>query len=389
MAEATGGLSIGSILFNISRDLFGHTVEAVGIYLKTELGVRATYLRAITAEALDSITDAEADDNTGSTPGGLLRVFEAFMLAVAKASIFLTPEIAEELYTEMVQEGFSNAIQTSIGGSLQTILNVFRGGFPINPDEIDDSFLGFDDLDSNTLALISAGAGANLPVTYFRIKRGYDRFIEDKYSAVRGQLSSILDDMNDINMWRIRRLLSYASRRFDDCVDIYYDIANRYLAICNHVIERALTRVQEIANQVETVYRWWQYSVAHPDKAIISEDEALRLFDEAEIELEAIDDRVSWILTVLTGKFEDAVETYKLDSAILAYESVLDVVFEKLKAMAEAGWVDRSGDVDKLESVFKKVTGYRHATGRVVGGRWETEFRHPLGRTYKDMKKPK
>ncbi|MEM2445933.1 MAG: hypothetical protein QW734_04685 [Candidatus Bathyarchaeia archaeon] len=318
------------------------------------------FLQNETAIALDSCTDAEADTNVGMTPAGLVFVFAAFMRAVARASVCLSPEIAEELYTEMIQEGFSNAIQTSIGGALQSILNVWRGGQPINQDEIPDIVEMFDYVDVNTMALTIAMAGANLPTTAVRIAQGYNRFIESEYSGLRGQVRSIADDLNEINLWNIRRLESYALRRFDDVIDIYYDMTNRYIAVVNHVCERALTRLQEIINELETVKAWLDYSLSHPGKEIISEEQALMLAVEAEIEVNAISEKISTILDTVESAWIESMTRLDIEDARVQCEYTLTYVFNRYLEMLEKAKLTRTGDQAKIDEVMAKISAYRH-----------------------------
>jgi len=114
------------------------TTEASTIVGRTELAIQTGFMRNVTAEAFDALCEVAPHYNVTIDADGLMEIFERFMRAVAKASLVLTPEIAEELYTELIQEGFSNAVQMSVGGALQSILNTWRGGYPPNPEDIEE-----------------------------------------------------------------------------------------------------------------------------------------------------------------------------------------------------------------------------------------------------------
>ena len=100
-------------------------------------------------------------------PAGMLDVMNRFIRATAQVGMVIGPEVAEELFMELIQEGFSNAIQTSLGGAFQSMLNVWRGGAPPSPDELDTLIGKVADMDEDTLALMIALSGSNLPTTFY------------------------------------------------------------------------------------------------------------------------------------------------------------------------------------------------------------------------------
>ena len=244
-----GGDKLKDIIDGFTDDV----IRGSAIVSRVELASSQDWLKSITADALDSMIEEDANANVGLSAQGLVNIFERFIKTVAYASTIMPVEIVEELYTEMLQEGFSNAIQVSVGGSLQSILSTWRGGFPLNADEASEVVEAIEDLDSDTMGLLIAQTGSNVPTSMFRMKQGFDRYVEKELIALRTQLFEITNRLNDLIAYKVDRSTEIALRQLDESLNVIREAYSKAISLYDMVLERALSRLQELKNECETV----------------------------------------------------------------------------------------------------------------------------------------
>ena len=274
MTTSSLGSLLGKTGASIFRDIIdyfvGDSVRGASSWAKVELADNIGFLRDITAECFDSMIEEETHQNTALSASGLINIFRVFMKTVAKASVVMPIAIVEELYTEMIQEGFSNAIQVSIGGAFQTILSTWRGGYPLNADEASEVIEAVEDLDADTMGLLIAQSGSNIPTSLFRIKQGFDRWVERELISLRTQLFEISNRLNDLMSYKVDRSAEIALRQLDEALEVYREAYSKAISLIDSVCERALSRLQELKNECETVKAWLEWSTSHPETPAVS-----------------------------------------------------------------------------------------------------------------------
>ena len=354
------GRVAGQTADNVLMSFIGDLIRGAGISLRTELAISQDWLRSLTADALDSLIEEESHPNTALSAAALTTIFERFMRTVAQASMILSAEIAEELYTEMLQEGFSNAIQVSVGGALQSILSVWRGGYPLSYDQTSLPVEAVEDLDSDTMALLMAQAGCNLPTVAFYIKQGFDRYIDSQLIYLRTQLYEITQRLNEIVAWRIERSSEFSIRQYYEGLEVLREGYSKAISLIDLICERALSRLQELLNETKTIKAWLEYSQSHPETPIITEDEANILALENQMEAEEIINAVNSIIS----KIDDKLSEFDVDISTITSkidENILEEV-NHLNSIIQQGIIDISTLVSKIDEAMSKVVAYRHAT---------------------------
>ena len=351
---------LGGSVFDTIMDAFVFDwVRGAGITFRTEMAISQDWLKSLTANALDSLIEEEPHANIGLTSAGLTNIFEAFMRTVAQASMILSADIAEELYTEMLQEGFSNAIQVSIGGALQSLLSTWRGGYPLSYDEASELFEVIEDLDADTLGLLLAQSGSNIPTSIFRVKQGFDRWVERELIALRTQLFEISNRLNDILAYRVDRGTDIAIRQYNDALNVLREAYSKAVSLIDQVCERALSRLQELKNECETFKMWYEWSLEHPETPIVTPEEINMLAVENKLEAEAIVASVNNILG-------------KIDSSLAGFDVSLDTVLSNIDAcvghgathlnkMIQQGIIEISEVVNKINDAVNILLAYRNA----------------------------
>jgi len=350
-----GGDKLRDIIDGFTDDV----IRGAAIVSRVELASSQDWLKSITADALDSMIEEDANANVGLSAQGLVNIFERFIKTVAYASTIMPVEIVEELYTEMLQEGFSNAIQVSVGGSLQSILSVWRGGYPLNADEASEVVESVEDLDSDTIGLLIAQSGSNVPTSMFRMKQGFDRYVERELIALRTQLFEITNRLNDIIAYKIDRGAEIALRQLDESLNVIREAYSKAISLYDMVLERALSRLQELKNECETVKSWLEWSQEHPDTPIISQSESDIIATENKLEAEAIINSVNALLS----NIDDSLESFDvtLDSVL---SNIDDCVFNEvthLNKMIQQGVLDVQNVITKINNAIDILVAYRNA----------------------------
>jgi len=362
MSSAIAGLlgkSFADIFNKVLEPFIGDFLRGSGIIFRTEIASNLQFIRNITAECFDSMIEEETHNNTSLSSGGLVNIFERFMKAVSYASMILPAEIVEELYTEMLQEGFSNSIQVSIGGAMQSILSTWRGGFPLNADEASEVVESVEDLDSDTMGLLIAQSGSNVPTSMFRMKQGFDRYVERELIALRTQLFEITNRLNDIIAYKIDRGAEIALRQLDESLNVIREAYSKAISLYDMVLERALSRLQELKNECETVKSWLEWSQEHPDTPIISQSEADIIATENMLEAQSIVSSVDSLLSSIDNGLSGFDVT--LDTVLSNIDACVSNEVNHLNKMIQQGVLDVQNVITKINNAIDILVAYRNA----------------------------
>ena len=335
------------------------TTEASAIVGKTEAAIQSGFMRNITADALDSMCEVDAHYNVGVSTDGLMEIFERFMRAVAKASLVLTPEIAEELYTELIQEGFSNAIQMSVGGALQSILNTWRGGYPPNPEDLEELARTLDKLDIDLFALLIAQSGCNIPTTAWKVAKGFDTYVEQKHTDLKAQADTALNRLNSLLSLPYELGDNVLSNEIMEIIGLFREAYIKAQNLIEYVAERALSRLNELRAEVKTVEEWLDWSNEHPDQVLITPDEAYYVALENKLEADATMNTYSDTKTKIENSLTD------LDVDVTGFlnevDSLLSSVASHYNNIISKSVIDMTSEINMIKEAFKKLVAYRNA----------------------------
>jgi len=353
-----GGFAGGAI-GELVGALVGDFVEAAGAWMRTEIAINLKFIYNWTAEAFDGLIEGEPDSTIGMAPSGMLDVMERFIRATALVGMTLGPEVAEELYMEMIQEGFSNAIQTSVGGALQAMLNVWRGGMPPNPDELEAVVGKVADVDEDTLALLIAMSGSNIPTTFYRVSRGFDMYVDEQTRIVREQLIDVLNKLNNVITWLYEAARTLSVNEFEEVLSTIKEAYTKGINLLDSVAERALSRLQELKTECETAKAWFQYSQAYPETPLITDLELTYVAIENGEEADATYNTYLSIKSAIETALANV--DVQVDTIVSKINDIIARYVEHLNKIIEAGAIDFSGDISKLQGALQKLIAYRNA----------------------------
>jgi len=353
------GQSGGSLFRDITNAVLGDVLRGGSMWLRVQVVKKFDRLKSSFAQMYDAIADATPDTNVGISPDGISETFEKMCEETAKLVMYLSSDIADEMYAETIQEAFSNAIQYNLGGALQSILNVWRGAYPPSYDEIDEIITCLEDMDSDLASLLIAQAGSNIPTTQWRIQMGFNRLVDDKLLALRGQMHEVATRMNDMSIWLHDRAYTLALREFDSAVMTIRDAYERAIGLIDQMCERTLARLFELKGELETMNNWWTYTKEHPDDPIVDAEEVYKVALENLLEAQATYNT----LTAMLSYVDSALEQLSIDitDVINKVNTIVNKNIDLYNQMLMAGQLDLSEIRQKIDEIMQKVSAYRHS----------------------------
>jgi len=350
-----GAKLLGEFISSITNDF----VEATGRLVRTDVAINLGYVRNWVAEAMDVLVEAQPHKTIGVTPSGMVEAIERMIKATAQLGLLLGTEASEELFMELIQEGFSNAVQTALGGAVQSMLNVYRGSAPPTPDELDIVIGKAVDMDSDTLALLIAMTGSNIPTTFYRVSRGFDLYVEKDTELIRQQLQETLAKLNEAITWVYELSRELSVRELEEALVTIKEAYSRGITLLDEVAERALSRLQELKVEIQTGKEWYDYSTLYPEQEIITEEDLNKTVIENTLEAEATYNSYLAIKSTI----ENTLATVDVDLAniVSKIEDVVALYVSHLNEIVKAGAVDYSELLSKIQEAMNKVIAYRNA----------------------------
>jgi len=315
--------------------------------------------RHFIAQILDLFAKAEQDENAGLSAKGILDIFWYMVEWTVALSVIIEPELVDELLLEMIQEGFTNAIQTSVGGAFQTMLNVYRGASPPPTDYARDIAQEVESVDAKTLSLIWAMTGFNYPTLTFDILRGLHLQLDEKARDTYNQILDIIREWNDYTLTFHRLLLAEARARFSRTVEFVEDAIERAYSVTERIVNQHLARVNEFLDSLEGLRR--QYDAGMIDEETLAiESRVIHL--EALGSKEAYDSYISEIETFIS-KAREEVDSYVnqvLSELPLIYEEIAAQLTKPINAGVNAfnAWLEVM--LDKVTEALAGVRAYRN-----------------------------
>lgn len=250
-----GGMLAENTIGAALQGFVGETINAGASLVKYEIAEVTGISKAWVDEFLDNLTNSpriEAHSLSGVSPAGLSNAMRDAIQATLRFSLILSENTAEELFMELIQEGFSNAIQQTIGGALQTIAATYRGAYPFNPNEVAEIAQIGNLLDRKTLAFALASAGASLPSTIIRVLEGYYQKVQTDLQQMQQQATDLeLEAFNRTTNFQ-RIVANFADEGLLRAISLPVTQAETMSSVLSEQSERALARLFELAVEITT-----------------------------------------------------------------------------------------------------------------------------------------
>jgi hypothetical protein len=281
---------------DLIKDAVGNFPRGAIDYLKVE-AFRDVFSHW-TAEFYQSLL-AEPHQVSGISPKGLVDMVISGLLTVAKMSMIFNPEVTEELFLEIIQEGFSNAIQFSIGGAFQNILSFWRGSYGVQTGQSNQALQIIDNIDDLTLTWLLMSSGEHVITLTFQALLGLSQKYESDKSLQMAQVSSTIEYLNRISFAYNETLRAEAERilaRSARTAEEYYD---RIISLADNLLERFISRVNEIDAETQSHLTLYNNNA-------ISEDTMKAVLIENTLLLDSTKQSYDYFINLLTSEINNS-----------------------------------------------------------------------------------
>lgn len=262
------------LVADLVKDIIGNTQRGAIDYVKAE--AFKEIFRQWSAEFFQSLL-AKPHVASGIDPAGLLEMIIQSLLTVAKMSMIFSAEVTEELFMELLQEGFSNAVQFSVGGAFQNILSYWRGSYGVQTGQSFQVMNVIDYIDDHMLAWLLLSSGEHVITLMFEMLLGLSQKYDSDKEIQLSQIASVVDYINRVSFAYNETIRTEAERilaRTVRLADEYYD---RIVALADNLLERFISRVNEIDSEVQSHQILYQNGAISEDtfKAVLIEGNLL------------------------------------------------------------------------------------------------------------------
>ena len=378
-ASLTGLIShhIDDILDPFKETLYDESISGMLRLLKVHFAVTANFRNAL-AGFQQGMAFPDPIPEYGVSPTGIIDAIINTLYATAVTSALLGEEVGEELWMEMIQEGVSNAFQTSLGGSLQTYMNIYRGGLPPSIDDISDMPFYWDWIDDKLLGFILASAGGNLYTTLHYGLRGIQNYLNQNYMNATNQIQILATRLIEDYLWHKNYYLELrrdALASYIRAILMYTEYVTMY---ANDIAETAISRLTDMLNELETNKKAY-------DNGLINDDMFHGIIESIKASYEALMNDINNMITSLTSIIisevieipQEVVDEYK--AALQELSNEYAKIIEALNTHYEA---ELRGKLDRLFRGLEYLWAYRSYNIYRKQEQYPENWQLPLKKTY-------
>ena len=355
------GHMAGGIVTDVLNNMFGTPIRGGTTWARWQIGKKLDASNWVTA-AFDAIGDGEAHPVSGLSPAGIMYAIYENIESTVKMMMIMEGEIVEELFMELIQEGMSNAVQYSLGGAYQTIMDVYRGAYPPMPDMISTIMENYELFDMNLLTLLVAMAGANIPTTAYETMVGLRRHHETDLQHLRRYLITKIDDKDTAYYHALTQRLQIANQCVESQCEKEWMVRRRANDMIAEAARRYLARLNELMDELEAVKHWF-------DAGLISEGDASLIAVAMRVEAGVIDEYYSDVKSEIESKRDEIISDMTVDyTPVIETQAVFDSFVETVCGVYEG---------KKKELVFEEDNIFKEMLQRLRAYRYYSEITTP------------
>jgi len=315
----------------------------------------------VVASTFSAIEDSHTDELMSISPRGITDIIAKFMESTLWVSVISNAEIAGELFGEMIQEGISNAIQTSLGGAIQTLLNVRRGAFPAMQDYNVEVGRVATEHDSVALGFVSASVGCNLMTTAFDLIRGANQEIENRFNSLLRVVENVSAQITTHALGLPGSVLLALQTIVTRLILMPLEVAMVYHDVVRRIAEEHLARLNELEDSLEAIRMYYENEFIDESMA---ELEALKVKAEIEASITSYNEFIESVQNEYSNAIAEVQS--RVAEILNAVNPVVKSVFEKLCAVLNSLNIANPELKDeyltKIRKIFYSVVGYRDMT---------------------------
>ena len=214
-------------------------------------------------------------------------------------------------------------------------------------------------MDEDTLALMIAMTGSNLPTTFYRVSRGFDMYVDDKVRLVREQLIDVQNRLNQVISWLYEVSKNLALNEYNEALAVIKESYTKAINLLDAIGERALSRLQELKTECETAKAWLDYSNLYPETPLITETEVTYVATENKLEAEATFNTYNRVKSIIENTMASV--DIEVDAIVSKINDIVAKYVDHLNKLAEAGAISFDEEITKIQNALQKVIAYRNA----------------------------
>ncbi|RLG73726.1 MAG: hypothetical protein DRO14_06400 [Thermoprotei archaeon] len=330
LGGAVSGIASG-LLEPFKETFWNEITEGAARVLKLYIADKLSFFRNMLTGTLATLERALPSGEWGYAPKGFEDVLVNFIVGSTMLSILVGEELAQEFFAEMIQEGTSNAIQTSFGGYFQTLLNVFRGGSPLNPDDVRDLYNVKNIVDEKITALNLASAGANLYASIHYMAAGGLESIDRSFIAGVNQIQQLSLRALEHALWFVEYMVSFSERRITDVINRQLEVFDYYIQMIVDRYETAISRINDMIHELDVAIS--DYTASPPritEEELLSVANAIRNeFNKLKEDIDDFDNKIMQKLTNLKVSIpQNLVDDYI--NAVKRYAETIGILIDVL-----------------------------------------------------------
>ncbi len=345
-----GAIGFGSIIASLIGDPMSAGINAA----KWELTKHIGGLDAI-MQTYDTVTDAHPDGRSGLDITQLENLFDRIITQTIWLKAQVPAEISSRIYMSMLDWSLSQAMQTSLGGAVQSSYNTYRGAANPLPNTLQTLFPDREMVDEKLHALVNAESGANLPFSFMQMMRGAKQRMEEKLRLADQFILEQIRERNDTELRVLREVeemaFSYIREQFIAVAAVLRAAYQTAIRTCSYYI----TRVQEQYDLLESGRTYFENGTWDVDrfKLVISEIETQVGVEEANY-----GPRVTDLVTAAEEVVDEM--TFDTDPIDTIRGHRTDIIKKGLVKYHELLDVLRTDEQLVLEDQFSKLRAYRY-----------------------------
>ena len=314
------------------------------------------------ADLFGVIQKADYSKSVTVSPSGIIQVIKEYMQRANDISGAVGEEMGSEGIMEMLSEGLSSALETNFNGSLQYILNVWKGSLP--PDLSYAVSIGqrLDRVDHLYALSQIAPIGHSPQAILEALISGADVRLREKLATVKEQHAELIRAKNAMMIEHITQAHNYLANALNELVFNATAIIDQVHGMINAIAQEHLARLNQLEDNLEA-------NKARYDAGLISDTKYEQRLNEINIDIDATMgtwnnwmNRIDALADRLVAKL-DAIKTdiiNTLKTAIADYESVINAVANKIRD-AIVALDDDTILKDKALELYADLKAYRKA----------------------------
>ena len=314
------------------------------------------------ADLFGIIQTADYSKSVTVSPSGVLHIVRDYLYRTVDIGTVVGEEIGSEAIMEMLSEGLSSALETNFNGSLQYILNVWKGSLP--PDLSYALSLGQRlDRVSELYALSQIAPIGHSPQAILEaLVSGSDARLREKLSTAKQTYLEHVTAKSSALTEHLTQAVNFVANVINELVFGAVQLLDRIDGLINAIAQEHLARINQLDDNLEANKLRYDNDLIDDTKyqlrleeINIDVDTTIQTYNEWMNDVNGlINDYATWL-----SNNKDAI----VDS-ILAYlngiESAYNTVIEKIRS-AVSGITDDLDMKSKALALYEDLRAYRKA----------------------------